>query len=404
MSHPFVLVQIYGVLLNGEERELASIAYDVAVKELEKRQRAQKTDDRVVSENFESTRNDLVKVASLLTQANDARSNFLKIFDHWEPVRRKNIQRLKETSTEIRRDKFNGCVSKIVGGCVGVVGGILLGASFLCPPLAAAAVPLAISGSVISTAGSGVVVGTSGTQIIRLKKKLNRVKTLIEAEEKEFSGLKNWFTFTEVLMNTIEALVGSELIQDMNELRNNFFNEVRMMGCDNVDEYNKKFRSVMEKCVGKMCDSSYIRDKFDSDAAPFVIAFVFVICFMSKRYRGVLDCALLTRRLALEKSTAKNLGLETGQVVTGLALKGSAALGRAVPAIVARVVAVGVFVALGIAVDVLSVVLSSKEIHTGAKSKHADEVSRVVGLLEEEFQFLKYVYKEMKVFDEIKSS
>ncbi|GFT62997.1 uncharacterized protein TNCV_1607671 [Trichonephila clavipes] len=268
------------------------------------------------------------------------------------------------------------------------VSGILLGASFLCPPLAAATIPLAISGSVISTAGSGVVVGTSGTQLVRLKKKLRAVKTLIEREEKEFSGLKNWFTFTEVLTNTIEALVGPELIQDMDELRNNFFDEVRRMGCDNVDEYNKKFRSVMEKCVRKMCDSSYIRDKFDTDAAPFVIAFVFVICFMSKRYRGVLDCALLTRRLALEKSTAKNLGLETGQVVTGLALKGSAAVGRAVPALVARVVAVGVFVALGIAVDVLSVVLSSKEIHTGAKSKHADEVSRVVELLEEEYRFL----------------
>ncbi|GFT62991.1 hypothetical protein TNCV_1607641 [Trichonephila clavipes] len=123
MSHPFVLVQIYGVLLNGDEKELASIAYDVAVKELEKRQKAQSPDSRINSEYFENTREDLVRVASLLTQANDARNNFLKIFDRWEPERRKNIQRLEEISKEIRSDKFNGCVSKIVGGCVGVVGG-----------------------------------------------------------------------------------------------------------------------------------------------------------------------------------------------------------------------------------------------------------------------------------------
>lgn len=404
MSHPFVLVEIYGTLLNGDERELASIAYDVAVKELEKRQRAQRTDSSVISQVFQSTREDLVRVASLFTQANEARSNFLKIFDRWEPVRRKNIQRLKKIAKEIRSDKFNGCVSKIVGGCVGIVGGILLGASFLCPPVAAVTVPLAISGSVISTAGSGVVVGTSGTQIVLLRKKLKAVKNLIEEEEEKFSGLKNWFTFTEVLMNTIEALIGAELIQEMNDIRNSFFNEVNIMGHVDVGEYNKKFRSVMERCVGKMCDSSYIAKKFDGDTAPFVIAFVFVICFMSKRNRDVLDCALLTRRLTLEKSTAKRLGLETSQAVTGLVLKGSAAIGRTVPAIVVRVMAVGVFVALGITIDVLSVVLSSKQIQTGAKSKHADEVSRVAILLEKELRFLQNLHKEMKLFDGIKNS
>ncbi|GFU24070.1 uncharacterized protein NPIL_436621, partial [Nephila pilipes] len=280
---------------------------------------------------------------------------------------------------------------------------VILGASFLCPPVAAVTVPLFISGSVISAAGSGVVVGTSGTEVVLLKKNLKSVKTLLEEEDSKFSGLKNWFTLTEILMGAIEGLVGHALVREMIDNRNNFFNEVKMMNRD-VDEYNKKFRSMMERCVRKMCDSSHIKDKFDDDVAPFVIAFVFVICFMSKKNRSVLDCALLTRRLVLEKSTAKNLSLQTGQAVTGLLLKGSAAVGRAVPAIVARVVAVGVFVALGIAVDVLNVVLSSKEIHTGAKSKHADEVSRVVELLEEEFQFLRNVHKEMIVFDDMKRS
>ncbi|GFT39414.1 hypothetical protein NPIL_309241 [Nephila pilipes] len=121
MSHPFELVQIYRTLLDGDERELASIAYEVALNELEKRQRARKNDSPL-SESFDSATGDLVHVASLFTQANDARSEFLKIFDRWEPVRKKNIQRLKQIAKAIRANKFNGCVSKIVGGCVGVVG------------------------------------------------------------------------------------------------------------------------------------------------------------------------------------------------------------------------------------------------------------------------------------------
>ncbi|GFR32335.1 uncharacterized protein TNCT_563781 [Trichonephila clavata] len=381
------------LLLDDDELELATTTYDVAFDEVQKKNGDGDTDSVLsFEEKVEATKENFDRVVDLFSKANKARNEFLKNFDDWDPRRCQTVEGLIEIADKIDLNKFNGCISKITGGSVGAVGGILVGVSLFCPPLAAVTLPLAIGGGVASVLGGGVVVGTTGTEIVLLRNKLNKAKALITEEEENFSCLKHWFIHNEALMKAIEDLVGHDLLQEMLEDVKKFFKEVE----DNTDKYNQKLMELLETCVGKMCCSKYIIKKFDSEISPIVMTFVFVICLMSGRNRIILDCALLTQRLALGLMSALGISVQTGRFVAGLVMKGGAEAGKAVPAAVARVVGFGVFVALGIAMDVVNVVHSSIDLHKGAKSSHAKEVRHIADLLKEEHSFLQNVHKEMK--------
>lgn len=356
--------------------------------------------DSVLSfeEKVEATKTNFGHVVDLFSKANKARNAFLKNFEDWDPKRCQIVEGLEEIAKKIDINKFNGCISKITGGSVGAVGGILVGVSLFCPPLAAVTLPLAIGGGVASALGGGVVAGTTGTEIVLLNNKLKEAKVLIAEEEENFSCLKHWFIHNEELMKAIEDLVGRELLQDMMEDVKKFFKEVE----DKADTYNQKLMELLKKCVGKMCCSEYVIKKFDAEISPIVMVFVFVVCLMSRRNRIILDCALITQRLALGLMSALGLSVQTGRCIAGLFMKGGAEAGKAVPAAVARVVGFGVFVALGVAMDVLNVIHSSIDLHKGAKSSHAKEVRYVATLLKEEHSFLQNVHEEMKSRNENK--
>ncbi|GFT39411.1 uncharacterized protein NPIL_309221 [Nephila pilipes] len=393
-------------VLSENEMNLASIIFGIARDELNPDGNSSDSDDSsdadsVVDfeEKIEATKDNFKRVIELFRKASRAKREFLRNFDDWKQLRVKNTERLKEIAKEIQTDKFNGCIAKIVGGSVGIVGGISVVVSLLVPPLAVVTLPLAIGGGIASALGGGVVVGTAGTEIVLLKNKLDESKTLISEEEANFSRMKLWFEHSQELMTAIEEFVGKDLLKELTEEAKELFDDVKKMTDFKLEEHNKKFMSIMIGMVGKICKSSNIVQEFGPEVAPVIISFVLVFCVVSGHNRIILDCALLTHHLLIGFTSTADLGVGTGRLVAGMAMNGTAAAGKVIPGTVGRAIALGAFVAIGVALDVVNVVLSSIEIHKGAQSSHADEVNHVAKLLEDEYSFLLNVYKELKTYE-----
>ncbi|GFT39420.1 uncharacterized protein NPIL_309261 [Nephila pilipes] len=384
-------------LYNNHEMRLAELFYNVARDEVSLNGCSDDSDtDSVLSfdEKIETARLNFKRVVGLFRRTNRAKKNFLKNFDTWKQMRLESISKLMHIAGAVRGDKFNGCIAKIVGGSVGFVGGAVVAASLLCPPAAAVTVPLAIAGGVTSAMGGGVVAGTAGVEIVLLKNKLDEAKTLVQEEEENFTRMRHWFTHSQELVNAIEDLVGEDLLKDLVEEGKKYFDNLQLL----YQENDEKLKSVMKDIMGKICKSGNMVKEFGTDIAPIIISFVLVSCVISSRNRIILDCALLTHHLLLGLASTTDVGVATGRLVTGLVMNGASAAAKVIPGTVGRAVALGAFVALGIALDVLNVVLSSIEIHKGVKSKHVDEIHRVARLLEDEYTFLLNIHDEIRKY------
>ncbi|GBL76938.1 hypothetical protein AVEN_207198-1, partial [Araneus ventricosus] len=269
---------------------------------------------------------------------------------------------------------------------------IVTGLSFL-TPLAVVTLPLAISGGVAAAVGGGVVVGTTGTELGLLIKKLEEAKTLAMQEMENFSIMAQWFSHTQELKNALGHLIDCDLLNEMSEDLNKFHNEVK----DNFDSLKDGFKEVLTMCIGKMCKQSKIVKLFGVVFAPVVMTFVLVVCLLRDHNRIVLDCMLQVDRFAVGFMSTLGIGVQTGRLTVGLATKGAAAAGRAASVAIAT----SVFVALGVVVDVVNVVLSSIDIHTRPEPEHAKKIKEAAEQLEKEFEFIKRVYDELKKWKSI---
>ncbi|GBN42340.1 hypothetical protein AVEN_71733-1 [Araneus ventricosus] len=385
-------------IFNDSERYLAELVYDVACDEIHKDKiipddESDDGDDADSESSFdiriESAVEKFERVVELFKISKKAKDAFVKNFGHWSSFRKSNIQRLKEIAEEIQTDKFNSDIAKVVGGVVGAVGGVAVGLSFL-TPLAPITLPLAIGGGVASALGGGVVVGTTGTEIVLLKNNLEEAKTLVMQEEASFSTMAPWFIHTENLKKAIEFLVSYSLLKEMSQDLQDF-HDVHAMNL-RVGSFVNRFKQALKLCIGKMFKSSNIMESFGIVVAPVIMTFVIVVCLLRYHNRIVLECAMQIDRLVLGMMSMMDIGVQAGRLTVGLATKGAAAAGRAVPVVIATTV----FVAASIAIDVVNVVLSSIDIHTRPEPEHAKKIKKAAEQLEKEFRCIESIYNELQ--------
>ncbi|GFY70060.1 uncharacterized protein TNIN_149321, partial [Trichonephila inaurata madagascariensis] len=114
----------HGPLLNDDEIRLAELFYNVAADEISLGDYSDDDTDSVLSfeEKIETTRKNLTRVVGLFQKTRRSKRAFLQNFDHWKKLRLENIEKLREIAQGIQTHKFNGCIAKIVGGSVGIVG------------------------------------------------------------------------------------------------------------------------------------------------------------------------------------------------------------------------------------------------------------------------------------------
>ncbi|KAF8789134.1 uncharacterized protein LOC129956435 [Argiope bruennichi] len=337
-------------------------------------------------ENFE-------RVVALFKKTKKAKDSFLKSFEQWAPTCKNNIQLLKESAEAIQTDKFNSDIAKVVGGVVAAVGGIVFGISFI-TPLAVVTVPLAIGGGIASAVGGTVVAGTTGTEIALLKKKLEGARALVQQEMERFFAMTHWFSFPEEVKKALESLLSYNLLKEMAADLKKFFDEVTREANLTVGDFKLRFKEVLKLCMKKMITSSKITYEFGDDVAPVVMTFVFVFCLMKGQNRIVLDCVMITQRLAVGLLSVFDLGVQAGQLIGRLALKGAASAGEAL----AKFAIMEALVGLGVLIDVVNVVLSSIDLHKRPETEATKKIKEAADKLEKVFSFIESVYNEVKKY------
>ncbi|GBM59875.1 hypothetical protein AVEN_158607-1, partial [Araneus ventricosus] len=266
---------------------------------------------------------------------------------------------------------------------------VLVGLSFL-TPLAAVTVPLAIGGGVASAMGGGVVVGTTGTEMVLVKNRLEKVKTLIEEEKERFSSMAHWFIHPEELENAINSLVDYDILKEVAPEVQKFCAESDHENKTD-DEFKNEFKQMLKNCIGKMNEGNKLTAEYGKELAPVVMTFVFVVCLMKDHNRIVLDCVMITQRLALGLLSVLDIGVLAGSLIGKLAAKGVASA-------IAKFAVAEIFTCFGIIIDVLNVVVSSIDLHKRPDTVHTKQIKEVADKFEKVFLFIEGVYNETKKY------
>ncbi|CAL1264754.1 unnamed protein product [Larinioides sclopetarius] len=383
------------LLISDDELTLASFVFDVAYDEINSN--ADEFDDRnfdtasVLSfdEKIETTLAKFDSIVVIFKRSFESQETFLKSFEKWAKPCQKTIESLRVFAEEMQTDKFNSDIARVVGGVVGTIGGILVGLSFL-TPLAAVTVPLAIGGGVTSALGGGVVVGTTGTELVLVKNRLEKVKTLIEEEKERFSAMAHWFTHPEELENAINSLVDFDILTEILPEVQNFL-EISEQKKMTDDEFKNEFKQILKDSLGKMNKDNKLKNEYGNELAPVVITFVFVVCLLKVHNRIVLDCVMITQRLALGLMSVLDLGVLAGSLIGKLAV-------RSVASTIAKFAVAEILTCLGIIIDVLNVVFSSIDLHKRPETKHTKKIKEVAEKFEKIFLFIEGVYNETKKY------
>ncbi|CAL1264691.1 unnamed protein product [Larinioides sclopetarius] len=391
------------VVLERPERSIAQLVFDISSRKISEDQEdfdgepdddpdnepsdGDYEDNDYFDEKIETAAKNFNRVVELFKLSSNAKKEFLENFKDWSVLRKNNVRRLKEIANDIQSDKFNSDIAKVVGSVVGVVGGIVAGLSLL-TPLAVVTLPLAISGGIATAVGGGVVVGTTVTEVVLLKNKLEEAKTFFEQEKKDFSVMEKWFIHTQELKDALESWIDYSLLNEISKDLKEFENEVNF----NLDSLTDKFGNLLTMCIGKMIKQSKIVELFGVVFAPVVMTFVLVVCLIRDHNRLVLDCILEVGRLTAGVMSILGTGVQAGRLTVDLASTGAAAGGRAASVAIAT----SVFIALGIAIDVVNIVWSSIDIHNCPEPEQARMIKEVAEKLEEQFLFIESVYEELK--------
>ncbi|XP_055926116.1 uncharacterized protein LOC129957685 [Argiope bruennichi] len=376
------------LILNGSERVLAKFVYRAAVEEI--RANRKDPDDNNVDDakrkinlniEIEATVKIFKCVVDLFKASQAAKSAFLDNFDRWSSSRKSNIKSLRKIADDIQTDKFNCDISKVVGSSVGVAGGIALGLSFI-PFLAPITVPLLIGGGIASASGAGVVIGTTSEEIKLLKKNLEEAKNLIQKEKSSSSMIDVWFNHTKEMREEIESLVESRLLKEMVEDLKRFQDEMKKKTSFTVDELKNRFNQLLKSFIRQMHKFSKKIAKFGDVIAPLVMTFVIVFCLLRQHNRTVIHCIGQMYRLMAKNMSVSDVDVTTGQVLLSVS-RGLTAASR-------------IFAAANIALDVLTMVQSSIDIHNRTEVEQAKQIREAAVKLEEERSFIERVYDEVK--------
>lgn len=110
------------LLKDEDEMNIAAMVYNFATKHFEDKQ---DDTDSVLSfeEKVDTTRCDMKTVSDLFAKTNKAKKSFQKNLPAFKECRLSSISKLMEIADSIHKDRLNGNISKIVGGCTGAAGG-----------------------------------------------------------------------------------------------------------------------------------------------------------------------------------------------------------------------------------------------------------------------------------------
>ncbi|KAF8789138.1 hypothetical protein HNY73_007106 [Argiope bruennichi] len=319
-------------------------------------------------------RNVMEKIIERFEKADEACSEFLAIYSKWEISRKATVEELNVIAASIHSDRFKGNISKMVGGCVGVIGGAAVVGAFVFPPL----LPLAIGGGVASGLGGVTVFGSSIAEIVVLKKRLNQAKIIIEDDFEQFQPLRKFFDRSNELMEALNEVIGFDLMDEIHGELKSFYEEYRNRKTEVDSNFINKIKPMINFLVNLLISKTNLLFQFGPELASMAISFVLAMFIAPMHNMVLFDRIVLIQRLSVGVLSGLEAGLSLRTAVAGVtarrALQGVPTVAENMPKLFAR--SFKIFAGIGLALDVSNIILTSIDMKKGSFSEHGIKTER----------------------------
>ncbi|GBN37283.1 hypothetical protein AVEN_160867-1 [Araneus ventricosus] len=328
-------------------------------------------------------------------KADEACSEFLAVYPDWEISRIATVEELNAIAASVHKDRFKGNISKMIGGCVGVIGGAAVVGAFVFPPL----LPLAIGGGVASGLGGATVFGSSIAEVVLLKKRMDQAKVIIEHDSEKFQPLQKFFGRSQELMEALNEVIGFDLMDQIHEELKVFYQEYRSRRIQVDSNFFDKVRPIINNLVNLLVSQSNLLVRFGPELASVAISFVLAMFIAPMGNMVLFDRIVLIQRLTVGVLSGLEAGLSLRTAVAGVtarrALQGVPTVAENMPKLFAR--SFKIFAGIGLALDVSNIILTSIDIHKGSLSEHGKKLKEAADQLQEELEYVEQVHDTLRI-------
>lgn len=245
--------------------------------------------------------------------------------------------------------------------------------------------PLFIAGCGVTAAGCSASIGTSVTEAVLLNSNVKKAQEIVDEDKKRFEDMNNWLEHAADLDKKLSQLLSINVVKEVAK-------KVLVLVKKGIRMQSQLRLNFIEKAFGNIVD--YLPQNLQALplfawATVISILVTFFVLLLNSENRLVFDCASLTIRsvagvASLIDSSMDVLGLTR---VFANAAKGAGNVAKAVTR--------GGVAALGIALDVAGIVLTSIDVHKGSLSPEAIKIEEVAEELENEARLLEEVYENV---------
>ncbi|XP_055925824.1 uncharacterized protein LOC129957515 [Argiope bruennichi] len=380
--------------INYGQKQLVSSIYSIATQTIGTRAFDSYRGINYAAKEKEA-RNVMEKIIERFEKADEACSEFLAIYSKWEISRKATVEELNVIAASIHSDRFKGNISKMVGGCVGVIGGAAVVGAFVFPPL----LPLAIGGGVASGLGGVTVFGSSIAEIVVLKKRLNQAKIIIEDDFEQFQPLRKFFDRSNELMEALNEVIGFDLMDEIHGELKSFYEEYRNRKTEVDSNFINKIKPMINFLVNLLISKTNLLFQFGPELASMAISFVLAMFIAPMHNMVLFDRIVLIQRLSVGVLSGLEAGLSLRTAVAGVtarrALQGVPTVAENMPKLFAR--SFKIFAGIGLALDVSNIILTSIDMKKGSFSEHGKKLKEAADRLQEEFEYVEKVHDTLRI-------
>lgn len=369
-----------------------------------------KTMNACASSKFEKVEllsENLSKMISSFKKCKESCSKFLEIYPSWSEKREKVIAQLKETSERLDKIKFDSNVAKVVGSSVGIAGGVLTAVGAALTPLTMGlSTPLTIEGIVTSSLGGVTSLGTAVTELCLLANKIKIARKIVQKDKEEFNVLAELFDHAGAYMRALEDFVGLDPVAKVvNALELcNVATGKSVTSHTSRSSTSRKILALEASGIQKKVldiAKAILPPTLHGIAVPLSLIIAVVanpnLSELLQEMRQLhhdnpVIYEIITIIYRIQILTLADMQANCVSCVNTAAKFGTIT----VSATVGQTISSVLFAGLSIAIDVMSLTLTSINLHKGSYCHSAECVRKVNEQLTSEFDIVKSVYTELK--------
>lgn len=365
--------------------------------------------DLCTSSDFEKPEllsENLSKMIFSFKKCEESCDKFLTVYPSWSGKRKEVIAQLKEIAEGLDKIKWDSNIAKLVGSSVGVAGGILtVAGSVLIPFTMGMSVPVMVGGMVTTGLGGATSLGTAITETCLLKKRIEAAQEIVKQDKEEFNAMAELFNHAESYMSSLEDFLGLNPVAKVH----NALELCNLLPSESVAISD----ASCSRPVGKpfMLEDPGVRKKVMHVAKAilpttlhnFAVPLSIGIAIAANPNLGKLfqeikqlhhDNPVIYGLITIiyRIQILKQANMEANYVTC---VNTAAKLGGVTSAVVGKSLSRTLFAGLSLAVDVVSLILTSVDFHNGSHCHSAESLRKVNEQLGSEFDIVKSVYLEL---------